>query len=92
MITCNFSICDTTVWVLDTESPINICNSLQRLQISIKFRESERFLNIENGNLVPVLVLETVQLVFESNSVMLNECHYCPFFYECRLCGPFGQT
>ena len=29
MITpCNFSVCDTTTSVLDTESLINICNSL----------------------------------------------------------------
>ena len=28
---CNFSICDTTIWVLDTESPVHICNSLQGL-------------------------------------------------------------
>ena len=33
----NFSICDTTIQVLDTESPINICNSLQGLQVSKKF-------------------------------------------------------
>ena len=28
---CSFSICDTTNWVLDTGSPIHICNSLQEL-------------------------------------------------------------
>ena len=68
MITpCNFSICDTTTWVLDTESPINI-------------GEDEQFLNIGDGSLVPVLTLETLQLVFESSSVMLDDCHYCPSY------------
>ena len=37
MITpCNFSICDTTIWILDIRSPVHICNSLQGLQISKK--------------------------------------------------------
>ena len=51
MITpCNFSTCDTTTWVLDTESPIHICNSLQELQVSRKFENDERFLNVKGGS------------------------------------------
>ena len=47
MITpCNFSIYDTMTWVLDIDSPINIYNLLQRLQISEKFRDGERFSNV----------------------------------------------
>ena len=33
----NFFIYDTTTWILDIRSLINICNSLQRLQVSRKF-------------------------------------------------------
>ena len=38
----NFSVCDTTTWVLDTKS--SICNVLQRFQVSRMFekvRDSE---------------------------------------------------
>ena len=38
-------------------------------------------MNIEDGSLVPILALETIQLIFESNSVMLDECHYYPSFF-----------
>ena len=72
---CNFSVYDTTIWVLDTGGPINICNSLQGLQVSRKFREDERFLNVRDGSLISVLTLETLQLVFESSSVILNDYH-----------------
>ena len=81
MITpCSFSICDTTNWVLDTGSPIHICNSLQGLQVSRRFEDGERFLNVENGSQVPVLALGVLKLVFESCTIILNECHYCPSF------------
>ena len=46
----NFSICDTTTWVLDIESSIYICNSLQGLQVSKKFENDERFLNVGDGS------------------------------------------
>ena len=81
MITpCNFSICDTTTWVLDTGSPINICNSLHGLQVSRRFENGEKFLNVGDGRSVPVLALGIIKLVFNSCSVILNECHYCPGF------------
>ena len=37
-------------------------------------------MNVGDGSLAPVLTLETMQLVFESSSIMLDECHYCPSF------------
>ena len=37
IIPYNFSVCNTTIRVLDTRSPINICNLLQKLQVSKKF-------------------------------------------------------
>ena len=82
MITpCNFSLIDTMTWVLDTESPIHICNSLQDLQITRRFEEGERFLNVRDGRSVSVLALEIIKLVFESQYIILNECHYCPNFF-----------
>ena len=81
MITlCNFSVYDTTISVLNIESSIDIYNSLQRLQVSRKFREGKQFLNVGDENLVLILALETMQLSFESSSIMLDECHYCPSF------------
>ena len=77
---CNFSICDTTIWVLDIESLVYIYNSLQGLQISRKFKNDERFLNRRDGSQVSILALGVVQLVFKSNSVILSDCHYCPSF------------
>ena len=67
-------------WVLDTGSPIHICNSLQGIQVTKRFREGERFLNVGDGRSVPVLALEIIKLVFESQYIILNECHYCPSF------------
>ena len=80
IILYNFSIYDTTIWVLDTESLINIYNSLQGLQVSSKFREDEQFLNVGDRNLVLVLTSKTMQLVFESSSVIFDKNHYCLSF------------
>ena len=76
----NFFVCDTTTQVLDIESPINIYNLLQRLQVCRKFKDGEWFLNVGDGSLISVLALGTIQLVFESKVVMLDDCHYCPSF------------
>ena len=81
MITpCNFSICDSNIWVLDARIPFNICNSLQGLQVSRRFEEGERFFNIEDGRSVSVSALGTIKLVFKSNIFVLSECHFCPSF------------
>ena len=77
----DFSICDTTIWILDIGSPIHLCNLLQGLQVSKKFEKSERFLNVGDGRSVSVLALEILKLVFESHIVVLNDCHFCPSFF-----------
>ena len=82
MITpCNFPICDITDWVLDTDSPYHICNLLQGLQVSRRFEQDERFLNVGDGRPVPVLALGILKLVFESHTVVLNDCHFYPSFF-----------
>ena len=75
-----FSIYDTTNWIIDIESPIHICNSLQGLQISRRFKEGERFLNVDDGSWVPVLALGVMKLCFESCKILLSDCHYCSSF------------
>ena len=76
----NFSICDTATWILDSGSPIHIYNSLQGLQVSRRFEDGERFLNVGDGRSVPVLALEIVKLVFNSSVITLDDCHFCPSF------------
>ena len=81
MITpCNFSLFDTMTWVLDTDSPIHIYNSLQGLQISRRFGDGERFRNVGDGRSVSDLALGNIKFVFESCYIVLDECHYCPSF------------
>ena len=80
IIPYNFSIYDYTTWVLDIESSFNLCNSLQSLQVSRRFEEDERFLNIEDGRPVSVLALGIVKLIFKSNVIVLSECHFYPSF------------
>ena len=81
MITpCNFSICNSIIWVLDIESPFNIYNSLQDLQVSRRFKEDERFLNITDRRPVSVLALGTIKFVFKSNVIILSEYHFYPSF------------
>ena len=81
MITpCSFFIYNTTNWVLDTESPIHICNSLQELRISRRFKEGERFLNVKHGSRVPVLALGVVEIYFESCKILLSDYHFYPSF------------
>ena len=53
---------------------------MQSLQVSKRFKEDVRFLNIGDGRLVLVLALETIKLVFKSNIIVLCECHFCPSF------------
>ena len=73
MITpCNFLICDTISWTLDTGSPINICNLLQGLQISRRFEDGERFLNIGDRRSISVLAFRNIKLVFESQYIILD--------------------
>ena len=77
----NFSICDITDWVLDTGIPYHIYNSLQGLQVSRRFEQDERFLNVGDGRSVPVLALGILKLVFESHTVVLNDYHFCSNFF-----------
>ena len=42
--------------------------------------DSERFLNVGDERSVSVLALGIIRLVFESQFIVLNECHYCPSF------------
>ena len=82
MITpCNFSIYDITDWVLDIDSPYHICNSLQGLQVSRRFEQDERFLNVGDGRSVLVLALEILKLVFESHTIVLSDYHFYPSFF-----------
>ena len=80
IIPYNFSICDTSIWILDIESSIHICNSLQGLQVSKKFENDKRFLNVGDRSQVPILTLGVVKLVSKYNSVILSDYHYCPSF------------
>ena len=65
---------------MDTDSPIHICNLLQGLQVSRRFKDGERFLSVRNENHVPVLAVEVLSLAFESYRIELVDCHYCPSF------------
>ena len=81
MITpCNFLIYDSTTQVLDIRSSFNIYNSLQGLQVSRRFEEGKRFLNIGDGRSVLVLALGTIKLVFKPNVIILSKYHFCPSF------------
>ena len=80
IVSYNFSICDNTTWILNIESSIYIYNLLQRLQVSKKFENNERFLNVRDGSQVSILTLGVVELVFKSNSIILSDCHYYPSF------------
>ena len=53
---------------------------MQGLQVTRRFGEGERFLNVGDGRSVPVLALEIIKLVFESQYIILNKCHYCLSF------------
>ena len=53
---------------------------MQGLQVSRRFDEGERFLNVGNRSKVPVLALGIMNLVINSRNVILSECHYCPSF------------
>ena len=76
----NFSFYDSTIWILDIESSFNIYNSLQDLQVSRRFEEGKKFLNVGDRRSIPVLVLGTIKLVFQSNIITLSNCHFYPFF------------
>ena len=81
MITpCNFFIYDIIDQVLDTGSLYHICNSLQGLQVSRRFEQGQRFLNVGDGRSVPVLALEILKLIFESHTVVLSDYHFYPSF------------
>ena len=68
IILCDFSIYDTTAWVLDIES---LCKLLQRLLISRKIENSKRFLNVGDGSYVPTLVSKIIEPIFNSNNIIL---------------------
>ena len=61
-------------------NPINIYNSLQKLQVNKRFKDGERFLNVGDGRSVLVLALEIIKLVFNSHVIVLSDCHFCSSF------------
>ena len=63
-------------WILDTDSPINIGNSLQELQVSRRFEDDKRFLNVRDERSIPVLALE----IIKPHVIVLSDCHFCPSF------------
>ena len=50
------------------------------MQISRKFEEDERFLNVGDGRPVLVLALRIIKLVFKSNIIILNEYYFYSSF------------
>ena len=56
----NFSTCDTSTWILDIKNLIHICNILQEFQISRRFENNKRFLNVGDGRSIPVLAIRIV--------------------------------
>ena len=88
----NFSIYDITNWILDIDSPYHICNFLQGLQVSRRFEQGERFLNVGDGRSISVLALEILKLIFESHTVVLNDCHfYLSFFLNIISIGVLAK-
>ena len=79
-------------WVLDTGSSIHICNLLQGLQVTRRFGEGERFLNVENERSVPILALGIIMLVFNSHFIILNDCHYYLSFLLNVIFVGLGQS
>ena len=53
---------------------------MEGLQVSRRFDEGKRFLNVGDGSKVPVLALGITNLVINSYNVILSECHYYPSF------------
>ena len=51
------------------------------MQVSRRFEQGERFLNVGDGRPVPVLALEILKLVFESHTVVLSDYYFCPSFF-----------
>ena len=64
----DFPICDTTTWILDIK---NSCKLLKRLQVSRKLENNKRFLNIGVGSYVLILILRIIELIFNSNNIIL---------------------
>ena len=53
---------------------------MQELQVSTRFKDDERFLNIGDGRSVLVLALRIIKLVFNSRIIVFNDCHFYPSF------------
>ena len=53
---------------------------MQDLQLSERFGDGERFLNVGDERSVSVLTLGTIKLVFKSNIIILSEYHFYPSF------------
>ena len=78
IIPYDFSICDTTTWVLDIESPYKL---LQWLQISKKIENTKKILNVGAESHVSVLTSEILEQVFNSNNIIFSDCHHYPFWW-----------
>ena len=64
----DFPIYDTTILILNIGSP---CKLFQRLQVSKKFENNKRFLNVRDENYVSILILEIIEPTFNSNNIIL---------------------
>ena len=84
----NFSVFDTMTWVLNIEALFIFVICCKDFRLVRKFEKSKWFLNDGDGRAVPVPVVGNIQLVLNSNIIILDDCHnYPPFFMNVIFIG-----
>jgi len=77
----SLTVTDPTIWVLDTGSCFNICNTLQGLRITKRLNKGEVNLQVGNGANVAAVAVGSVSLIMPTGRVLvLDNCYYVPEF------------
>ena len=68
-------------WIIDSGPTNHVCYSLQWFKHSTSIEEGQRYLKLENGELISIKAIGPVVLFFENNRTLcLEDCLFFPDF------------
>ena len=77
------AIDSTDTWIIDSGATQHVCNSMQGLKVTKKFRANEFTLHLGDGSRVEASAMGDVTLNFNNfKYLVLKDCYYIPVFKQ----------
>ena len=75
------TIDSTDKWIIDSEATHHICNFMQGLGVTKKFKANTFTLRLGDSSRVEASAMRVVTLNFNNSKyLVLKDCYYIPFF------------